>query len=242
MGSVISGVTGAVNNVDSGVNNAWGGLTGAGSIFGGIDGADTAAAQSAEQQGVASSNQIQQSMYNNTSAMLQPWQQAGASGLSQLQSAMPSLTAAFNPSNLQNTPGYQFQLQQGENAISNSAAARGIANSGGTMASLNNYAQGAASTEYQNALQNYNTQNQQTYGMLSGLANYGQTANAQMTNTNQQTGNNMASTTMSGANASGAASIASGNSMSGLLGSVIGAGGTLGAAGIKASGNNASGS
>lgn len=59
------------------------------------------------------------------------------------------------------TPGYQFQLQQGLNALQNSAAARGGLLSTGTAKNLNNYAQGVASTNYQNtynnALQAYNT-------------------------------------------------------------------------------------
>src|SRR5262249_46306478 len=59
------------------------------------------------------------------------------------------------------TPGFQFQLQQGLNALQNSAAARGGLLSTGTAKNLNNYAQGVASTNYQNtfnnALQAYNT-------------------------------------------------------------------------------------
>jgi hypothetical protein len=61
------------------------------------------------------------------------------------------------------TPGYQFQLQQGEDAIQNSAAARGGLLSGGTLADLNNYAQGTASTNYQNTFSNALTQYQNAY-------------------------------------------------------------------------------
>jgi hypothetical protein len=61
------------------------------------------------------------------------------------------------------TPGYQFQLQQGENALQNSAAARGGLLSGGTLADLNNYAQGIASTNYQNTFNNALTQYQNSY-------------------------------------------------------------------------------
>ena len=61
------------------------------------------------------------------------------------------------------TPGYQFQLQQGENAIQNSAAAKGSLLTGRTLADLNNYAQGAASTNYQNTFNNALTQYQSAY-------------------------------------------------------------------------------
>jgi hypothetical protein len=61
------------------------------------------------------------------------------------------------------TPGYQFQLQEGEQAAQNSAAGQGSLLSGRTLASLNNYAQGAASTNYQNTVGNELTQYQSAY-------------------------------------------------------------------------------
>ncbi len=82
------------------------------------------------------------------------------------------------------TPGYQFQLKAGEDAIQNSAAAQGSLLTGRTLADLNNYAQGTASTNYQNTFQNaltqynsaYNTflnnQNNQ-YSRLMGLSGEG---------------------------------------------------------------------
>ena len=61
----------------------------------------------------------------------------------------------------QNDPGYQFRLSQGEQALQQSAAANGAANTGGTMKGLIDYGQNAASQEYQNvfnrALQGYQT-------------------------------------------------------------------------------------
>jgi len=50
----------------------------------------------------------------------------------------------------QNDPGYQFRLQQGQQAIQNSAAARGGLLSGGTAKALADYNQNAASGEYGN--------------------------------------------------------------------------------------------
>jgi hypothetical protein len=52
-------------------------------------------------------------------------------------------------------PSYQFRLQQGQQALENSASARGLLRSGGTMKDLIDYGQNAASQEYQNA---YNRQ------------------------------------------------------------------------------------
>lgn len=60
-------------------------------------------------------------------------------------------------------PSYQFRLQQGQQALENNNAARGL-NTGATAKGLIDYGQGAASQEYQNiynrALQNYQTNTQ----------------------------------------------------------------------------------
>lgn len=52
---------------------------------------------------------------------------------------------------LNSDPGYQFRVDQGTGAMQNSAAARGVLNTGGTLQDLLNYGQNAASQEYGNA-------------------------------------------------------------------------------------------
>lgn len=85
------------------------------------------------------------------------------------------------------TPGYQFQLQQGEKALQNSAAAKGGVLSGGTAKALDQYSQGLASENYQqtynNAFQNYQqnynqfeTNQSNQFNRLSQLAGTGQQA------------------------------------------------------------------
>lgn len=88
---------------------------------------------------------------------------------------------------LQATPGYQFQLEQGLQGVNNSAAARGGLLSGANMKAINDYAQGQASTGYQNAWdraqnaynnafsRNFNNQ-QQKFTNLQSMANNGQNA------------------------------------------------------------------
>lgn len=85
------------------------------------------------------------------------------------------------------TPGYEFAVNQGEDALQKSAAASGGLLTGGTLKGINNYAEGMADTNYQNVFNNaltqyqtaYNTfQNNQTntYNRLAGVAGTGQTA------------------------------------------------------------------
>lgn len=72
--------------------------------------------------------------------------------------------AGFN--NFKNSSGYNFDLQQGANAITGNAAANGLLNSGSTLKALNNYGQNTAN----NFLQQY-------IAAQSGLAGLGIQAN-----------------------------------------------------------------
>ena len=96
-----------------------------------------------------------------------------------------------DPSKIQQTAGYQFDVDQGNQAINRSAAAKGMGNSGGVLAELASYGQGMASREYGNQVSrmaglsaaeraNRNTeintlsglmQNAQQFGISSGRYN-----------------------------------------------------------------------
>jgi hypothetical protein len=143
----------------------------------------------------------------NEGANASPYTTLGSTTANELTNALApggSLTQGWNqtfsaPTAAQAaaTPGYQFQLQQGENALQNSAAARGGLLSTGTAKNLNNYAQGVASTNYQNtynnALQTYNTNlgtfetNQNNlYNRLAGTTQLGANTVANLNNVQQQ--------------------------------------------------------
>ena len=136
---------------------------------------------------VSGAQQQGQNLLNSIS----PYQSAGSSAIGSFSNLGPNggvtqaLTTpfSFNPSNLQNTPGYQFQLAQGKQAIQNQASASGLENSGATAKGLSNYATGLAGTYYQqaynNSLNTYQTNRQNALYQLSalgGLANIGQGA------------------------------------------------------------------
>lgn len=55
-----------------------------------------------------------------------------------------------NPNSIENTNAYKFRFNQGQQALERSAAARGMLNSGNTLAALADYGQGQASQEYGN--------------------------------------------------------------------------------------------
>ena len=196
-----------------------------GSIVGGIiqGGAAKSAAGAQEQsqlQALQNSQQNQQaSIGAQTGATAQqtanasPYTSLGASSANQLQQLLApggSLSQGWNQSfqaptaaQAEQTPGYQFQLQQGEQALQNSAAARGGIDSGGTAKALDQYSQGLASQNYQqtynNAFQNYqqnynqflNNQNAQ-YGRLSGAAQLGASSTGQLNSLLQSGAQNQA--------------------------------------------------
>lgn len=102
------------------------------------------------------------------------------------------------------TPGYQFQLQQGQQALQQSAAARGNLLTGGTAEALDNYSQGLAASNYQNVYNNalntygtnynaYQQQQQNEYNRLASLAGVGQTTAGQLSTLGQNTANSVSS-------------------------------------------------
>ena len=79
----------------------------------------------------------------------------------------------------QDDPSYQWRLQQGQDALERSAAGRGGLQSGATLKALTNYAQGAASQEYQNAFNRFMADRQQDFGEWSGVNQMGLNASGQ---------------------------------------------------------------
>jgi len=124
----------------------------------------------------------------NITNLLQPYATAGSNAIGELwseingTSPVPGQTGALgavpnitDPSQL---PGYQFALQQGENAAKNQGSASGYAGVGGNLSgplgkSLATFAEGLANSNYTQYLQNYWANQNNRYGILAGLAGTG---------------------------------------------------------------------
>lgn len=98
------------------------------------------------------------------------------------------------------TPGYQFNLQQGTQAINENAAATGNLQSGNTGVALEKYGQGLASTTYQQAYQNALQQYQTNYSDLLGGTNVGLQSAGQLGAEGEAAAGNIANTDLTGAN------------------------------------------
>lgn len=153
---------------------------------------------------------FQQSVYNTSQQQLAPYYTAGTNALSSLtggvgtsnspgvlsetpqafgQATGTPVGAApvynlpnFTLDQFQSSPGYQFQLQQGINAIQNAAGPKTGVLSGNTLQALQTYGTGLANQDWYNWLtnqqNNYNTAFQaqnQSYLQNYGIANQNQT-------------------------------------------------------------------
>lgn len=83
--------------------------------------------------------------YDQARGDLQPYADTGKSALERLYSTYITGETPYQVSD----PGYEWRLKQGQQAVERSAAARGGLYSGATGKALTDYAQGAASQEFQ---------------------------------------------------------------------------------------------
>ncbi len=127
---------------------------------------------------VNQANQLQEQQYQQTEQQLQPWINAGTGAVENLSNILNPNSGVNLTNYLQSTPGYQFQMGQGVNALQAGAAAKGNLLSGAQQKGLTAYGQGLADTTYQQYL-----------GNLFGLSGSGQ----QAVGTSGQLGANMAS-------------------------------------------------
>lgn len=123
---------------------------------------------------------------NNALSYQQPYEQAGRSGLNLLQQYLTGDPMATQ-NRLEQSPGYQFRLQQGQNSIQNLLASRGGLKSGAAMKALEEFAQGTASQEFGNQV-----------GYLQNLSNMGQQSATAMGNAEMMASTNMANASQQG--------------------------------------------
>jgi len=128
--------------------------------------------------------------------------------------------------NAQMAPNYGFVLDQGQRATQNANNVGGGLIGGNALTGLQNYTQGLAGTQYQNAFTNYQNQRNNIYGILAGQAGIGQTAQSAVNTAGQNATNNISSLGVGGASALGQGQIASANAYGGLT-NTLGSGATL---------------
>jgi hypothetical protein len=187
-----------------------------GSVIGAIGshaaaGAQAGAAKSAAQlqaQSAQNALDFQKQQWQTQQQNEAPWLKAGQGAIGQLS----NLASNFQPwtqqfqaptgATEQNDPGYQFRLQQGNQALQSAAAARGNLLTGGTAKAIQQYGQDYASNEYSNVYNRALGQYQQNYDIfqqnqanqfnrLASVAGMGQTAAGQLGSLGQAASGNV---------------------------------------------------
>jgi hypothetical protein len=105
-------------------------------------------------------------------------------GLGAQQTLSDRLTAGFDPSQLGQDEGYQFRLNQGNQALQRQLSASGLGQSGAALKAAQEFGQGLGAQEYSDAYNRYLQQNQQ----FAGLGGQGLSAAGGIAGINQQTG------------------------------------------------------
>lgn len=115
----------------------------------------------------------------------------------------PGDLAAYPKYTYQQDPGYQARLDEGVKVRERSASARGVLNSGGTLRSVERYAQDYASNEYQ-----------KVYDRIATIAGYGRGAASESAGVIVNTGANTGNALINAGEARASGYIAQGNAWS----------------------------
>lgn len=110
-----------------------------------------------------------------------PWLKAGQAAIGRMAEGIKpgGEFKAFEMSDYEADPGYEFRLAEGIKAQDRSAASRGQLLSGSQLKGLERYSQGMASQEYQNAFNRFNVSQGNVFNRLSAMSGSGQAAQQQ---------------------------------------------------------------
>lgn len=184
--------------------------------------------------------QTNMNMYNTTRGDLSPYRAIGSTAADQLTSRLSDLTSpiVMDQATLEKTPGYQFNLTQGQRGVTNSAAARGLGTSGAALKGAATFATGLADSTYQQQFANAVTNQSNAYNRLSGLVNTGESAAAQTGVLGNAAATNVGNAQIGAGNAQAAGINATGGAISNLASNLGGYAMYKGLYGSGSSGTN----
>lgn len=194
-------------------------------------------AAEAQNQGILAGIGTQQSTMGNINNLFGAQTGAGNNAFTQLGNLQGANGNPPDYSGFENTPGYQFAIQQGTQAINRQAAANGSLYTPNTLTNVGQYVTSTANSNYNNYVQ-----------QLLSTAGLGAQGNSALSGANLTTGGNISQLQQNSGNAE-ASGIAGGSSAVGsLLSSLLGGGsggsanssGLLGAIGKLLGGGNSS--
>lgn len=218
----------------------------AGGLFSAF-GAESGAQQQANAEKAALAQQ--QSMFNTVEGNESPFVQAGTQAQGQLNFLLGqggqfdnqgnpitnsaggygSLNQAFNASDFKSlSPQYQFNLQQGGQGVLNNNSSGQGALSGSALKDLISFNQGYANNSFNSAFANYQTQQNNVFNRLAGIAGLGQGAASNQATGASSFANSIGNTQAGIGAALGAGSVAAGNALGSAASNIGGAFGAYG--------------
>jgi hypothetical protein len=131
-----------------------------------------------------------------------------------------SLMADFTNADFVKDPGYNFRVGEGNKAIENSAAARGMQLSGANLKALNRYSQDFASNEFNNAYNRDLTNKNRKFNYLTGQSGTGSQVTANSAGLGANMAGNVAENYLQAGNARAAGEVGSANAWGNAIGNV----------------------
>lgn len=197
-------------------------------------------AADAQTQAADKAVQTQLNMYNQTRSDLQPYRQIGEDAYATLQPKLKELTdgVSIDPNVLKDSDFYRFNETQGQKAVTNAAAARGLGSSGAALKGAANFASGLATGTYKDAFNMAVTNQTNTFNRLKSLIDTGQNAAAQTGSAGSTAATGAAGAQIGAGNAQAAAYNTTGGAVNSAVNNIGGYAAYKGLYG--GSGNNAS--
>lgn len=206
--------------VDPCLCNAWvaTAVIGAGLIGAGATAYGANKAASAQTNAANLAAQTSMNMYNTTRGDLAPFRAIGGQAATQLGTQLKDLTTpiSVNPQDFLNSDMYKFLQTQGERAVTNSAAARGLGTSGAALKGSAAFESGLNAQQWQQNFNNQVTNQTNAYNRLKGLVDTGENAAAQTGTAGTAAANTTAGAQVGAGNAQAAAANATGGAVSNL--------------------------
>lgn len=209
-----------------------------GSVASGVIGADASKSAAKTQADAANqATQLQRGIYTDTTNRLAPFVEGGTNAFADLQKMLgigsaggptsPVLqmlgiggpggtggTGSINPATFQGSPGYQYQQQQGQEAVTNSAAANGGLG-GNALRALLGVGQQLGNQGWQQYLGNVGSAWQQQIGNVAGVSGAGQNAAVQQGGFGQNFAGTAGGNIIGAGNAMAAGQVGGANAMTG---------------------------
>lgn len=130
------------------------------------------------------------------------------------------LIAPFTQAQFQQSPGYQYQLGQTNNAILNNASALGGPLGGNTLMALQTNAAGLSNQDWYNAMNAYYGQQNSVFNKLSGVATTGLNATNAIAGVGTNISGQVGANTTGAGNAAAAGTVGQANALTSGLGNI----------------------